>query len=310
MLKENFEKKEFSANKPVIKGKITPISQSLENLAIEKPNYVKFSKQFFNSFKLKWYTLLYDTSFVIIAAVLFSLMGVYIQTKSTVLGQGKNPEQIQQMLSTFNQTQLALYMQQLQSFLIIFTILIIIAVVIIYLLFTLSQYMDWNELLNHKFDKKVFWKWNLFHLILLPLIVLWLLIALLIRLGLSFLFSFLFPLNNNISNLLSQGVGHLLLIFSLLILFLISYSFAKEQKIWKALETTPSLFWQNKTKIAWIMLFAFIVDIILSYLFMFLQPYLFSQQEMVSTIIITVIFILFINWLRFFLYTEIHDQHQ
>ena len=60
-------------------------------------------RQLANSFKLKWYTLLYDTSFVIIAAVLFSLMGVYIQTKSTVLGQGKNPEQIQQMVQWLNQ---------------------------------------------------------------------------------------------------------------------------------------------------------------------------------------------------------------
>jgi|SRR3989344_4283346 len=42
--KENFEKEKFSQTKPVINGKITPISKSLKNFALEKLNYAKFSK--------------------------------------------------------------------------------------------------------------------------------------------------------------------------------------------------------------------------------------------------------------------------
>src|SRR3989338_11121838 len=42
--KENFEKEKFSQTKPIINGKITPISKSLKNFALEKLNYAKFSK--------------------------------------------------------------------------------------------------------------------------------------------------------------------------------------------------------------------------------------------------------------------------
>jgi len=52
-MKENFEKEEFSQNQLVINAKITPISQSLQNFALEKSDYAKFSLQNINIFSSK-----------------------------------------------------------------------------------------------------------------------------------------------------------------------------------------------------------------------------------------------------------------
>ncbi|MFH1682649.1 MAG: hypothetical protein ABIA37_02520 [Candidatus Woesearchaeota archaeon] len=262
----------------------------------------KHLKHYWDSFKLKKehaYTLLVDVVFWLLMAISVILFGSLLQKKAEALSNGQSPEQLQQMLLSMQPEQAQAFLSSLQGLVITFVIGAIIVVVGGLLLFSLSRKLIWDKLLGHKFDKKKYWRWNLLNLVLIIPLVIYAFVFGLLRLLFGYLFSLfksqvILDAFYNLFNLAA------LLIF-LMFIFLVYYSFSHKYKVWDSIGAAFGLF-KKKT---WLMfLWALATAIVLSVV-VWPIAYLLRYHSTLLIILNGAISVLFIIWLRVYLFRTV-----
>ncbi|MBU0460206.1 MAG: hypothetical protein KJ771_05340 [Nanoarchaeota archaeon] len=280
----------------------------------------KHLKNYFHSFKFKktyWKTVLYDGSFFILLALVFSWFGSYIQRKSIEITGNKTPEQLQQMLASSPEL-LATYLIQLKSFLITIIVLFLVLAIIFLLFYSLTRAQIWNFLLKRKLSKKTYWKWNTLNLALIfPLLILgfgYLILRIIFGVLLNLLltikpdFYFAHSTGMEIVRTLSNGIISLFLgLFVLIFVLITYYSFTQKYKVWVSIGESFELIKKRWSRIWRLLILASLTAIIITLITYPLKTF-FLYQPLILTLIQLIVSILFIAWLRLYLIRTI-DEH-
>ncbi|MBT4935682.1 hypothetical protein HN734_00930 [Candidatus Woesearchaeota archaeon] len=228
-----------------------------------------------------------DILFGTIIFVLAGIIGFLLQAKSGALRTIPLQNLKEQLLSSPELAQALT--TDLQGFLAILIIGILILTVGSLLLFSLTRSLIWNNILNKKFNKKKFWRWNTFLIILpfhvLPYFMVYFFIKSIVNAFLSST-TFLAVINAFLSLAL-------IILFPILI-FILMYSFTHEYRVWQSFTFAYELIQKKWSKIKCLYVYALGTAIILNII-------IFGLGKIVLIPYITgVLFLLYIAWLRIY----------
>lgn len=261
-------------------------------------------RHYFNSFKFNkthGYILAVEAVFILIMVVLLLFFGGMLEQKAMELSNGKTTEQIQQMLLS-DQAFAETFLSQMQGLVVWFVVAAVVILLGGLLLFSLSRKLIWGKLNHQCFDKNTYWKWNLLNIVLaLPLFIYILLFGII-----KSIFGYLIALMqsqivlnafNNLINL--AGV----ILFSTFI-FLTYYSFHSSYKVWESIGKAFEIYKNRWKRLRTVLAFCFGTALLLS-LILWPLTYLFRYQETLLIIINLVISLLFIVWMRVYIYKAV-----
>ncbi len=236
-----------------------------------------------------------DSIFVLFFYFATNLFGSLIIKQTVALTGGRTVDQIQQLILN-NPEQAQAVVGNIKLFLFTFFGGVILILVSSYLLFSLSRFIIWNKLLNKKFDKKRYWKWNLLQLLLLGLFIVYLPIVFVSKLLINFLIEGMPAKINTFLNLTSNLL--LMLVFVTFV-FLVYYSFTKKYQVWNSVADVFALVKKKWTKLWKYFLLVLGTGLLLNLILMLLQPVL-------TNIVLNIaIFLLFLSWARAFLVKKV-----
>lgn len=288
-------------------------------------------KNYISSFKLNksfFYIFLVDTiSFSLIFASFYWFVN-FIQAKSVQMMQGRSPEQLQQLLSSSNIEQILPFMQELRYFLLWALLFLIVAVAGSWIVFSFSQKLIWNYLLEKKTVKEQkmaaekrkvkFWRWNLLNLSLIFPLAIFGVIYLAVKLVVAVIISLLFRLAPKFSLMYPQFVQTListvnnlasfyLVLLMVLAIFLVYYAFAAKYKVWDSIGEGFRLFKEKWRSILWVAFFAAITALAITLITIPLRK-IFIYMPFVSGFVNLVLASLFFVWLRLYLLRVVHGH--
>ena len=282
----------------------------------------KHLQQYIDSFKVKkvfWVTFLTDLIFFGAVGLIFSQFSTYLQNRSIEIMAGRTPEQIQQLILSAPEQALP-FLEQLKSFLFVSVGTLALLVILTFLLFSLEQAFIWNTLQQKKVTSKTYWRWNLLHLGLIIPLLLYGLGAGIVKLGTSSLFQWLGNLNpafyfqnaalvDEIILILNTAVSFILVLFVLLILFLIYYTFTEKYKVWGSIGEGLSKLkpqWSRWWRMIMLMV---MTAVIVTAIAIPVRQVLFLYPLWESILNFTVS-ILFLSWVRTYVISAFHHGHQ
>ncbi len=159
---------------------------------------MKWFREYGSTFKFNfdfWSTFLVEYIFFGGLWLLFTWFSSYANEQSKSLLQGKSVEQIGQVLAGMSPEQSLAFLSQLQVFLAIMVGGILFFVAGGFLLFGLEQAVIWYHFERKKVGWKTYWKWNVFHLVLIMPLLLYGAGYVLVTLGLSGIFKWVSELS-------------------------------------------------------------------------------------------------------------------
>ena len=278
-------------------------------------------KNYLNSFKVKktfWYTLTVDFIFFVIFTLIFATFGAYVQRKSYSLTGGKSPAEIQQLMLA-SPEQAAVFLTQIKSFLSFVIIGAIILITVSLLLYSLSRALIWYKLNGKKLTKKNYWRWNALNLALIFPLFIFAIAFLIIKLLMSLLLEFFLTFNLQFyyanttfveftTTIFNGLVSFFLSLFIIIFILLFYYSYTHKNKVWVSIGSAFGLF-KKKWKQIWvILLFGLLTGVVLT-LITYPLKQLLIYNPIISTILQLIIGLLFINWLRLYLFKTISHEH-
>jgi len=262
----------------------------------------KHFRNYLNSFKFKkeyWYSLLIDTGFLGIIGLVMFFFGSLIQRKAYLISQGRTAEQLQQMILSMQSEQMQAYLSSLKSFVLVFALGMIIILVGGLFLYSLSRSLIWNRLLEKKFSKKRYWKWNLLNLVLIIPIIVYLLVFGLVRVILGYVVS-LFG-SQIVLNIFYSLVSLIFLFALVIFVFLVYYSFAGKYKVWESIGEAFRLIKMKWKRIWPVFLLVLGTAIVVSLILWPIGRLLVYQQAVLVGINLAVS-LLFIAWMRIYVF--------
>jgi hypothetical protein len=258
-----------------------------------------------DSFKFKkehWRTLLIDAGFLGVMFTVISFFGNLIKKKAEMLSQGQTAEQLPQMLLNMQTVESEVFLASMQSFVITFIIGIVVILVGGLLLYSLTRKLIWDYLLQKKFNKKTYWRWNLLNLALIIPAIFYFLAFGFINLSLGYLFA---KLNSQAILSAFYGLANLFLLFILVVfIFLVYYNFAKDYKVWESVGKAFSLIKEKWNKIGTMFLFILGTAVILS-LVLWPLGNLLSGKPTALFSINAIISLFFLAWMRIYIFRTI-----
>lgn len=232
-------------------------------------------------------------------------LGNIVKQKADAISNGQTPEQIQQMLLNMQSGQSEALLANIQSFVFIFIVCLVVIVVGGLFLFSLSRKLIWSRLTGRRFGKKKYWKWNLLNLSLVIPAIVYLFLLGLVRLIFGNILSLL--KNQTILDVF-YSIFNLFLFFTLIIfIFLIYYSFTEKYKIWDSIGDASQIV-KSKWKRIWPMflLIVFTAFILSSVLLLVMK--IFKFQANILTGMNLVVSLLFLAWMRIYVYKTIKNE--
>ena len=272
---------------------------------------MKWFREYISTFKLNfdfWSTFLVDYIFFGGLWLMFTWFSEYVNTQSKGLMQGKSLEQIQQSFTPENAQQSLAFLSQVHSFLWIFVGGLVLLIVGGFLLFGLEQAMIWYHFERKKVNWKMYWKWNVFHIVLIIPLTLYGLVYLLITLVFSGIFNWVISFIPTlyfkapstfqaVVKFLNSVVSFSLGIWLLLLLFVIWYVFAAKYKVWESIGDGFHLVWQRKMRFGKLFVFALIMAVLFT---LIAVPFrmLFASVSVLSMGFDLFVLFFFVAWLR------------
>ena len=268
-------------------------------------------KEYLSTFKFTfdfWSTFLVDYIFFSGIWLLFTWFSEYVNTQSKGLLQGKTIEQIQQSFTPENAQQSLAFLSQLHSFLWVFVGGLVLLIVGGFLLFGLEQAVIWYHFERKKVAWKTYWKWNVFHIVLVIPLLLYGLFYVLATLVFSGIFNFIIGLMPTLYfkapstfqagvKFLNSVVSFSLGIWLLLLLFVICYMFANKYTVWASIGEGFHVFSQKKQKLVRVFCFALVTAVLFTVAAIPFRM-LFASVEVLSMLFDLLVLFFFIGWLR------------
>ncbi len=272
---------------------------------------MKWFKEYIGTFKLNfdfWSTFLVEYIFFGGLWLLFTWFSEYVNTQSKGLLQGKTIEQISQSFTPENAQQSLAFLSQLHSFLWIFVGGLVLLVFGGFLLFGLEQAVIWYHFERKKVAWKTYWKWNVFHIVMIIPLVLYGLGYLLVTLIFSGVFKFLAELSptlyfkapnvfQGVVKFLNSVVSFSLGIWLLLLLFVMWYVFANKYTVWASIGEAFHVFSQKKKKLVRVFCFALLTAVLFTVVAIPFRM-LFASVSVLSMLFDLLVLFFFIGWLR------------
>ncbi|PIN74240.1 hypothetical protein COV20_01335 [Candidatus Woesearchaeota archaeon CG10_big_fil_rev_8_21_14_0_10_45_16] len=261
--------------------------------------------KFLDSFKLKtpfFISLAVDAVSFSLLALVFYLFAQYMQTKAILLSGGRTAEQIQQMLLTAPTEVVQSFSNDLKSLFYIMVVGGLLLIIASLFLYTFSRAYLWNTLLKKKFSKKNYWRWNGLYLLIMLISVLYAGLVFIVSFLLSSLIA-LIPEPNTVALLtktLNSGFWMLFLIF----IFITSYYFAKNYKVFRSLGEAFQSFNKRWPSLWRLFLWSLLILVALGFVNFGVTRYLIFRQTplFVYNFIIT---ILYLSWLRLYVFKSL-----
>ncbi len=265
-------------------------------------------RQYFDSLKLNnnfFYTVTLDLLLVAILFISWSSFSNYAQGQAELLG-ATSKEEIQQMITSLNEQQLEVFIPKVYSFLTVFLVGLLLLTVGTLCLYSLNQALIWNKLTNQQLTRNRYWRWNSLNLFLIVLILIYVIFAVILKLILLYLFTRMTrnPLAFDVVN------NFLFLIFTLLLILFVYWTYFHFTNKYRIFESIGASFQSLKHhhyafyKLFLIGFFTAVIPFLLSLPF---SEYLVLHSGIV-TFISVMYSILFLNWLRIYLVTIIHQN--
>ncbi|GAF84563.1 unnamed protein product [marine sediment metagenome] len=218
------------------------------------------------------------------------------------MSQGKTTEQLQQMLLSMDPGQAEAFLSNIKGFVITFVLGLIVILVGGLLLYSLSRKLIWDYLLEKKFNKKTYWRWNLLNLaLIIPLLIYFFAFGL-VRLILGYLVSLF---KSQVVSAVFYDLVNLFFLFILVIfVFLVYYFFTEKYKVWESIGSAFNLIKTKWKDIQPMFLLIVGTAVVLSVV---LWPIgkLFAYQQGVLIGINIVVSLLFIAWMRIYVLRSI-----
>lgn len=282
----------------------------------------KHLKDYLRSFRFNktyWKTFLIDFIIINIILALFFCFNAYNQNKSLALTKGRTTEQLKQILVN-NPDQLAIYLTQLKSFLLMFFAGLILLVILSLALYSLSNALIWNYLTKKKTTWKNIGRWSILNLAIIIPLLLYGISYLVLNLFLGYLVYSLLTLSPQFYSahltalelfrqLLFGSFSLFFAVLALTFIFLIYYSFTQKYKVWSSIGEAFGTIKNQWPKIWRLLFFALLTGIILTIVAYPLKSII-SNQPLAITMFQIIISILFIAWLRLYLLRTVHGEHQ
>lgn len=267
----------------------------------------KHFKNYLTSFKLKkeyWHTLLIDAAFLGAIVSVFIFFGNLLKEKAYMISQGKTTEQLQQMLLSMDPELAQAFLSNIKVFVITFALGLIVVLAGGLLFYSLSRKLIWDCLLEKKFDKKTYWKWNLLNLVLIIPAAVYLFAFGLARLILGYGVS-LFKSQMVLDEFYNLANLFLLFIF-IIFIFLVYYNFVKEYKVWESIGKAFHLI-KIKWKRIWPMFLLIMGTAVVLSLVLWPVGRLFAYQAPVLVGINIAVSLLFLAWIRIYVFGTIKE---
>ncbi len=272
---------------------------------------MKWFREYISTFKFTfdfWSTFLVDYIFFSGIWLLFTWFTQYVDGQSKGLLQGKTIEQIQQSFTPENAQQSLAFLSQLHWFLWIFVGGLVLLVLGGFLLFGLEQAVIWYHFERKKVSWKTYWKWNVFHVVLIIPLLLYGAGYLLVTLMFGALFGWIAGLSPTlyfkapstfqaVVKFLNGVVSFSLGIWLLLLLFVMWYVFAGKYTVWASVGEGFSLFWLKRKKLVRVFIFALVTAVLFTLVAVPLRM-LFGSVEVLSMLFDLFVLFFFIGWLR------------
>ncbi|GEM_PF-3130155 len=272
---------------------------------------MKWFKEYISTFKFNfdfWSTFLVEYIFFGGLWLLFTWFSDFVNTQSKGLMQGKSLEQIQQSFTPENAQQSLAFLSQVSSFLWVFVGGLVLLIVGGFLLFGLEQAVIWYHFERKKVSWRGYWKWNVFHIVLIIPLALYGLFYVLVTLIFEGIFKWLVELSptlyfkapsvfQGMLKFLNGVVSFSLGIWLLLLLFLMWYVFAAKYKVWESIGEAFALVSQKKKRFGKLFVFALITAVLFT---LVAVPFrmLFSSVAVLSMGFDLFVLFFFVAWLR------------
>lgn len=247
------------------------------------------------------FSFLIDSAFAGIVSLVYLLVYKLVQWKGQYFDNFTS-EEIKEVLVTAAPEEVSAMASHVKTYLITFFGSFLLYTILIIVLFSLGQSLIWHLLLNKKLNKKVFFKWNLFTLVLFIVFSVSFLIFILFK-------AFVLLLLQGINVTVILTIGHLLnILYLLIVLYLFSllcYHFTKENRIWLSFSQTFASIKHQIKKLLPSFFLTLAVAIVLSLITIAvftLLPALINYLIYFNIIII----LLFLAWFRIYLVKIVH----
>lgn len=275
----------------------------------------KHIQQYLNSFKVgKQFLTTFLIDLVSLSLIIFAFtwFSSYAQQVSLELLQGRTAAELQQMMLSLNQEQLAPFLTSLKWFLITSLVGLVILLVGSVLLFSYSHARIWNYLQGKKVTAKNYWRWNLLNLSLFVPFLLFLGALLIVKVMMMLLLSVpqkimpVFYLANrslmeNIRLIADKAALFYIVVLFIVIIFLIYNHFAKSYKAWDSIGAGFSVFKKQWKKILWLVLFALVSALIATVILLPIRKVLIFYP-FYSALLNIAVAALFLAWLRMYVF--------
>lgn len=182
---------------------------------------------------------------------------------------------------------------------------LVAVLLVILLIFSFSRAYLWYKLNGKKFSQKYFWRWNGAVIVLFLLFLPYYLIYGITKI----MFGSINFSNENIPYLINQIVNYLFLVVFLLFTFLVYYFFTHRYKVWGSIgDAFQSIkkYWSPLWKM---FLIALLTGLVLSLISYFIIKSLVYQPSWITTLFRGFVLILYISWLRVYLFDTIRREH-
>jgi hypothetical protein len=253
-------------------------------------------KTLIESFKLnekfKLTTLIEAVFFTIIFS-LGSFFSWMLNSKIKEFSNGQTPEQLRLLLASMEPDQMNVFMTQIQSYLMFFLVGAIIILVLTLILYSLSRSLIWNKLVHNKFTFNKWKKWILLSVALLIPLIMFLIVYAVVKIVLNVILVSLIS-DNTVLIIFNLIINYGLFLFLLIFIFLVFYSFAKNNKVWSSIGNAFGLI---KIKLWKYYLFVLIVSLLINVI-----AYLYSLITSWGTGVVNLLLVvIFLSWARMYL---------
>lgn len=252
------------------------------------------------------YTLFVDALLVVLVVTLFLMLGNVLESRASAISGGKSPEELKTALLTGSIENSQAFLSNVKLFALVMVGSFIIIFLAVLFLTSLSRSLVWRRMLDQPFSFKRYWRWNLITLLLGCMAVIFVLLYVLVRI----LGNVLLPLSNDTTYaLVVQFLNGIFLISFLFIAGSIYYSFAQRYKVLESVAHGFSLLKVHWSNIWKAFLLVLLTGIILSFItYYFQKTFLLYQPPWLNAIISVVVLLLFISWLRLYLFSILHGS--
>ncbi|HLD00526.1 MAG TPA: hypothetical protein VJC39_02175 [Candidatus Nanoarchaeia archaeon] len=252
-------------------------------------------KNYLSSFQFKPLIrpLLMDSFFVVLCYLIFSWFGNYLKSKAEQLDLSLAAQKLEELL-TSSPDQAQLLAGQLQSF--VLTVLLGFGVILLFLFlfYSYTRKVIWSK--NYSITK--YWKWNAANLVLLLLLVPYLAAYFVVKIILYALFKNL--ISGGILIFVNGVIDGIFLLFFLIFLFLLYYSFQHKYMVWNSVGQA----FQHFKKLNGLSLLLILITFIALNLLLGLFNYWLQYQPAIAVILNVGLFLVFISWLRNYVSTK------